>query len=345
MDIPNYANWVMKLLSFTDDIINNYVYNGYNTLAEHLRKPLGLAIILYFCVMGVSITNGWLRLSMSNLMKSAFKLSLIYTFAMNWSLFSHYIVGGIETTASQLGSWLVGATPIPLPHYSGEGLNAALQAVFIEVTKVGQLFWNIASFRHLPPYFTAIMIWFFGYLGLLFAFLETLLAQIMLAILFTLAPLFIGFTLFKSTHPMFDRWLGMVFGFALFLVFIPAALALTISIVHWSIAGQYANHLVDTSVVAYVPVAVVGILSVLIIKYVTHYALAIGSGVITASGTGSSMMAGAIGTFVGGSVSGLRFVSAPLRSIGKNHRPLGSRAIKVPEKSEGVNKFKRGEYQ
>lgn len=230
---------------------------------------------------------------------------------MNWSTFSYYTVNGIEVAAGQIGNWLVSATPIPitLPTFSGTGINGALQSVLIEITKVGSWVWDRGSWHSFGPLFTAILIWLFGYAALVLAVIEILLAKMMLAILFTLAPLFISFTIFKPTHGMFERWLGAICGFLLFLVFIPAAITLGLTFMQWSIAGAYAQQALNMTLVGFVPVMIVGVLSVILILEVTKYAQNIGGGV--SSSTGASLMAGAIGGVIGGGLTAMSIAKKP----------------------------------
>ena len=114
MPVPIYADVIERFFTEAlDPILHNYVYNGYQALASHLRVPLGTAVVLYIALMGLSISQGWIKLSMGNFIKSALKIGLIYTFAMNWALFSSWVVDGVQGSAGQIGDWLVSATPIP----------------------------------------------------------------------------------------------------------------------------------------------------------------------------------------------------------------------------------------
>ncbi len=64
MSIVSYMTIVEQLFTELDVLLNNYVFHAYNALAGYLRAPLGLAIVLYIVLMGLSITQGWVKLSM-----------------------------------------------------------------------------------------------------------------------------------------------------------------------------------------------------------------------------------------------------------------------------------------
>ncbi len=313
---PLYSNLIANLFGAIDTLLNQYVYNGYAVLASNLKTPLGLAVVLYFCIMGISIVQGWVQMSLPLFVKSTLKIALIYIFAMNWENFSFYFVNGIEGSAAQIGDWLVNASPIPLVQLGvGTGINGALQSVLIEVTRVGAWAWQMGSFHDWAPYLNAIGIWIFGFCALVLAIIEIILAKMMLAILFTLAPLFISLTLFKPTRGMFDRWLGEIFGFSLFLIMIPVALCLALNLMNWSIGGLYNAQSSNINIVAWVPIMIVGILDLILIKNVASYAKSIGGGVSSAAG--SSMLAAGVGGFIGGSLFAKEFVGAA-GSLAKN---------------------------
>ena len=137
MAIPFYYTIIERLFTELDLLLNNFVFNGYSALANYLKTPLGLAIIVYFILMGLSMMQGWIQLSIPNLVKSITKIALIYTAAMNWSWFSFYVVDLLNKGAGEIGSVLVAATPIPIPHFAGEGINGAMQSVSIEITEIG----------------------------------------------------------------------------------------------------------------------------------------------------------------------------------------------------------------
>jgi type IV secretion system protein VirB6 len=331
MAIPSYMTIIEKLFTELDVLLNSYVFHAYHALAGFLKAPLGLAMVLYIVLMGLSITQGWVKLSMGNFVKSSVKLALIYTAAMNWGWFSHMVIHLINQGAGQIGDVLIDATPVPIPHFAGTGINGAMQSVLIEFAKIGAWVWDKGSWHNMGPCLTAILIWGFGYALILVAVFELVLAKIMLAVLFAVAPLFIGFTLFKPTHPFFDRWLGACVGFGLLMIFVSSMLALALSIAQWAIAGTYVAHAANLSLVGFVPVMIVGFMGVGIILKAAQLAQAIGGTITTTSG--SLLLAGAIGGAVGNTINTFKMPVSGLRSAkdflggAKGQRSDGSAAM------------------
>lgn len=142
------------------------------------------------------------------------------------------------------------------------------------------------------------------------AVFELVLAKIMLAILFSTAPLFISFTLFKVTQGFFDRWLGACAGFGLLMIFVSSMLALALSIAQWAIADIYISHAVGLSLVGFVPVMIIGFIGVGILLKASQLAQSIGGTITTVSG--SSLLAGVIGGAIGSSLSALKLPGSAL---------------------------------
>lgn len=113
--------------------------------------------------------------------------------------------------------------------------------------------------------------------------LEVALAKIMLALLFTLAPLFIGFSLFKPTYSFFDRWLGLIAGNAFLFIFISATLALVLNLVQWAIQDAYSEP-TKIYILTLIPIFFVCFISIGLIFRVVHMAQSLGGDVTTISG-------------------------------------------------------------
>lgn len=270
-----------------EPVLNTYVYDGYTDLASHLREPLGIAIVLFIALLGLGIAQGWLTWSLMSFIRATTKIGLIYSFAMNWSYFSKWVVAGIQTSAGEIGDWLVSSTPIHLPQFAGTGIDGAMQSVFIEITKIGSWVWGMGSWHNVGPYITTLIIWGFDYVMLLFGMFEIVLAKIMLAILFSLAPLFIIFTLFKATYNLFDRWLGLLLSYAILLILVSAVLGLVLSFAQWAISDPFTHHAMGFHLIGFVPAMVVGFIGIGILLKTTQLSLMIGSGVVTWSQQGS----------------------------------------------------------
>ncbi len=300
MSVIGFNTIIVRLFAELDMVLNHFVYNSYASLATHLKTPLAAAAMIYIILLGYSITAGWVQASMSNFIKSAVKLGLVLMFALQWDVFSHWVVEGIEGGASQIAGWLMNGVNHDLFTVGNDSVNLALQKTFSEFTRIGALLWHKGSWHALGPYLNALFVWGAGLVFVGLAVFELALAKIMLAILFGTAPLFVGFTLFKPTHGFFDRWLGAIVGYALMFIFVSVMLALALYLAEWSLAGILVGNVLHFNIVGWLPIALVCALGVGIILSAAKLAQSIGGTVTTAAG--ASLVAGAVGGAVSGAM-------------------------------------------
>lgn len=307
MSYPIYMNVVSGLFAQVHMLLDKYVNNGYTALAAALKYPLGIVVTLYIVLLGYSITQGWVKLSFSEFVKSALKIGLIYSFAMNWEFFSSNVVQLIQEGSNQLGGIIYYANTHTSGgfQYSDNGIEAALQSILVHFTKMGVWFWKQGGFRTFAPYIEAIVIWGLGVLLVLVAMFQLILANIVLSILFVSAPLFITFALFKPTQGIFDRWLGKIISYALLIFFVSVVLGFVLSMTNWAVSGIDAQHLLNLRTVSFVPISIVVCIGIGLLKHVVTLSHDIGNAVSTVSS--SSNFGNRLGTKVltMGSISGL----------------------------------------
>lgn len=275
--MPQYFNIILTLFDRIHNILDHFVFDTYHQLVLALRLPLALCIALYVVLLGYSVSHGWISLSFSYIVKITLKLSVIYLLAMNWDFFSHYVVDFIQQGSSQLAGILLTSNKNIGAFVTDRGIEGALQSVLTHFTKVGYWLWRQGSWHNFSPCFEAIVIWGSGLTLVLYALLQLIIANIMLSILFTLAPLFISFLIFEKTQSLFDRWAGHVLSYALLTLFVSLLLSLILNIAEWSISDITENNLLTTLLIAsFVPIVIVCFVSVALIKRISAMAYDIG---------------------------------------------------------------------
>ncbi len=296
MAIPIYINVVSGLFDQIHHMLDQYVNKGYQALADALKYPLGISVTLYIVLLGYSVTQGWVPLSINQFVKTALKIGIIYVFAMNWEFFSSNVVQFIQGGSEQLGGIIFYANNHSTLQYGSHGIESALQGILVQFVKVGFWFWKRGGLTSPTPYIEGMIIWGIGISLLLTAIFQLLLANIMLSILFVAAPLFIAFALFRPTQGLFDRWLGNVITFALVILFVSIVLGFVLSITHWVISGINGKNLITLNVVTFIPIVLVVFIGIGLIKRVANLAYDIGMAVSTISS--STDIAGIIGGYI-----------------------------------------------
>jgi type IV secretion system protein VirB6 len=328
--MANYSLLIEQVLTEVDVILKTYVHDGYQALTSYLEVPLGLLIVLFYVVYGVSLTQGWVKGSVSGFVKSVFKVGLIYYFGMNWGHFSQYVSSLFYEASGHIGDVLINASPIKLPDVNGAGINAALQTVFTEIMQIGQWIIDAGGWTNWGPAIGGVGVLIAGWVLVGYAILEIIIAKCMLSILFVVSPLFIAFTVFKPTHTFFDRWLGACVGYALLMIFISAGLGIVVALDYWALAGTYALHAENMSWIDIGVVILVTFVCFGILRHIALLALSIGGTVRTLSG--NSLIAGTVGGFMGGAAGAkavLQHMKDPT-SLGRKAARASSSALHSP---------------
>ncbi len=306
-----YRTLVLDTLSQVDSLLSHYVYDGYQAFSAYLQVPLGILSAIAITLLGYSVSMGWVKLSVPNLVKVVMKIGLIYMAVMDWGFVSQYLVGFVNDVVGGLGDALITASPV---HIKGvNGLNGALQTVLTVFTQMGMKVFGIGGLTNMGPWLSGILIWGFGYLFVGIGLFEIILAKVMLAVLFVFTPLIVLFCYFKPFHSVFDRWLGSIIGFALLQLFVTAALTLSVAISYWwiskNILGLEAK---DIGEAGTLPVVIIGITSIGLILKAAHLAQNLGGSISSSSSSAlvGGMIGSAIGTSLPMSQSGMKISQA-----------------------------------
>ncbi len=292
---------ISDFLEKIDNILDGYVYSGYQGLSEYLAAPLGAAIVLFFVFYGLAISQGWVKGSVSSMTRSLFKIGLIYYLAMNWANFSEYVYDIFYKASGEIGASILNNSPVSLKTITNDStINGALQYVLNEIAKIcGKLFGHGGPFN-ISSWFFAGLIALSGAFFIAFSLLEIVIAKCMLSILFVVAPLFISFTLFEVTQTFFDRWLGACVSYASLMIFIGAGLGLVLSLDQWILSFYIDMPVEDISIADMCAFVLITLICISIIRRISLLALSIGGTVSTISGEES--FATGVGALVAGGV-------------------------------------------
>lgn len=303
------SQFLLNLSGEIDSITNAFVVDGYNALASLLRAPLGAMIVFYIVLMGYAMVRGVVQAPQQELLKFSFRAGLVYMCAMDWGFFSSHI-----RDLFVVGSDTVSTTLMQAVHRKSVGgsINQGLQTVLNEVIGLGCDLFEMGSFRKITPYFAGMMVFLSGVLTIGLAFIEVIIAKLMLAITLSTAPLFIIFTLFEQTKSFFERWLGILVGFSLVLVFVSSVVGLCVHLLHWSMAGLNVGQSNALRVSIWVPLFIVSCLCVMSIVQASSIGKSIGGALCTSGG--AAMVGGFIGGALGSSMLGKKAYDKTLKT-------------------------------
>ncbi|MCW8452966.1 type IV secretion system protein [Fluoribacter dumoffii] len=293
MSSMTYTNFIIQLAGEIDKLTRTFVFDGYKALSSILQAPLASMIVLYIVLKGYAIARGVIEQPQQELFRFSIRVGLIYMLAMNWEFFSSHardlFVTGSETIATRL---------MLAVHKQGLGnsINQGLQNVLNEILKLGCDLFEAGSLRKLTPYFAGMMVFLSGSITLGLAFIEIVIAKLMLAVTLCTAPLFILFTLFDQTKPFFERWLGVLAGFSFVLIFVSSVVGLCVHLLHW-VTSSFMNTSAPVTAAIWIPIFIVACLCVMGIMQAVNIGKSIGGSVCTSGG--AAMVGGFIGSSLG----------------------------------------------
>ena len=287
-----FDNFIVHLGREVDQLTNHFVLDGYSALASLLKAPLGSMIVLYIVLTGYAIARGIIERPQHELLKFSIKAGLIYMAAMNWDWFASHIRDLFVVGSESIASTLMQAVH---KQSTGGSVNQGLQNVLNEILKLGTTLFDAGSLRKLTPYFAGMMVFLSGSITIGLAFIEIVIAKLMLAITLCTAPLFIIFTLFEQTKSFFDRWLGVLTGFAFVLIFVSSVVGLCVHLLHW-VTYALSGNTEQLTAAIWVPIFIVACLCVMGITQAVAIGKSIGGSLCTSGG--ASMVSG----FIGGSI-------------------------------------------
>lgn len=292
MSAMTYNNFIIQLAGEIDRLTRHFVFDGYKALSSALQAPLASMIVLYIVLKGYGIARGVIEQPQQELLRFGIRVGLIYMAAMNWEFFSSYVrdlfVTGSETIATKL--------MMAVHKGLGNSINQGLQNVLNEILKLGCDLFEAGSLRKLTPYFAGMMVFLSGSITLGLAFIEIVIAKLMLAVTLCTAPLFILFTLFDQTKSFFERWLGVLAGFSFVLIFVSSVVGLCVHLLHW-VTSSFIGNSAPVTAAIWIPIFIVACLCVMGIMQAVNIGKSIGGSVCTSGG--AAMVGGFIGSSLG----------------------------------------------
>ena len=233
-NIPIFATMMCVFKSTIGDIMSNM----YCSFADYIKTPLASLLVVFVSIFGIMMITGMTNTKVKDFAIVLFKIALIWTFATggDWAIgvgykfFMSMAQEGSDIAMSAMPH-LAGSTPATLTDP-----DTVLAGIFNDSVSLSSASHPLTSaFTGLPAicivdlsllavlfiFFLPAFIFFFimmliQYIGMFAkAMLNYLTALVLISFLFILAPLFISFALFRTTAPIFEKWLQFLATFAI----------------------------------------------------------------------------------------------------------------------------------
>jgi type IV secretory pathway VirB6-like protein len=281
MTMPSYTTVVVDLLNQTDAMTSEFLVDNYQAMASYMAAPLGVACTLYIVLTGYLVLTGYSNIGMKEFSKIAFTIGFVYTFALNWLMYSDYFVALFQTAASEISSIGVnkGLFKIPLLSSTGATINDTLQTVLIESVDVGVQAMKQGSYRNWMPLLVGLNFIGGGTFIVALATIEVAMLKFFSSLLLSTGPLFIGLALFEQTKGAFKAWLSLLTGFAFALIFAGLAVGMSMKWMHWVVGSVSPEEALTLKWHTIVPLVFVEILALVVLVGVVPLAKSIGGAV------------------------------------------------------------------
>lgn len=290
-----------SLLDQIDIVANNFTFKGYQALVNAYARDIGLAITLYIAMLGISMMNRWIEMSVPHATRHILKIILVYAVATQWATFSTFVYEVFTNTPNDIASKLVQA--LGGSYFGTSDPNAALQIAFNQSIDAGLKTWDLGNWNGpWSPFLFAIAIWIFSLLTAGLVLLELATAKFALAVLLVLAPVFIPLYLWESTRGFFDGWLRWIVGFALVPIFVAAVLLLSLSLQQLTITViQTAITAKSSSITQVFPFLLSSFVTIGLVWKIPSMAAGIAGGFSSGASQGLASVAGglAVGAAIG----------------------------------------------
>ena len=222
------------LLTNVDTALNNFAFKTYASLSTEFTTTVKIVFILYWVIYGLMIIQGWIEFHINEFVKNGFRLTLIYIFLTNWSVFNTFVYDIFTNGPNQIGSAMLSPTGS-----SSANINSGLD----NILDTG-LF---ASFKMMESGITNLDVVLFGLLFMVvviflvcYAAYLIIMSKIAIALLLGLAPIFIIMMVFKKTYGLFEGWFRQLLNFFFISVIAYGFLVLVISLITPSINSMNA---------------------------------------------------------------------------------------------------------
>lgn len=270
---------IVELLDKVDRISQQFVFNGYQQLADTYAPAIYGLVALCVIVYGYAVAQGWVSLSLAETSKRLLTVGFVISLALDWGIFSKYVYNLFTNAPNEISSILIKA--IPNSHYSDvSGINSALQQAWYDGISFVAALWDRGDWHHWFPFFWAIVIFLLVLLLVGISLIELIVAKFGLAIFLVIAPLTIPMVLFKATKEViFDGWLKHLVAFAFVPIFVTSSLALGLTLLSDSVIDiQKAISADILTITATAPYVIYIFVCIGLVVKATHMAASIANG-------------------------------------------------------------------
>lgn len=270
------------ILTKVDQVTLGYTAKAYQAIVSAHMTELRLMLVIYIAFFGLAVLQGMISMSLRDASRHILKALIIFQLATNWGSFTTFFYDVFTSGPEKLTTALVGGTKP----------TDQLEDVFITGVEAARNINRKAGTFDVAQIVLAVLVLIGTVLMTGMALFLLILSKMGLAILLSIAPVFLAMALWKSTQGLFQGWINYLVNYAMIPVITFAMLGLILAIMKDPIntIKQSGENL---TMVTIIPYLLMGAISILLFSQVLRIASSLGGGIAL-----SSM--GALSRYVGG---------------------------------------------
>jgi len=271
-----------EILNQVDQLTLNYTAKAFQAIVDAHKSELRLMLVIYIAFFGIAVLQGMLSMSLKDASRHLLKALIIFQLATNWGTFTTFFYNVFTSGPEKLTNALIG----------GEKPTEQLEEVFTAGVEASRQVYQKAGTFDLSQMFLALLTLLGTVIMTGFALFLLILSKMGLAILLSIAPIFIAMALWRSTQGLFQGWINYLINYAMIPVITFALLGLILALMKDPLEAikQSGENL---TMVTLIPYLLMGVISTLLFCQVLSIASALGGGVAL-----STM--GVVSRYVGG---------------------------------------------
>jgi type IV secretion system protein VirB6 len=196
--------------------------SAFDAVAAEVVPVFRVGTVLVMALVGINLMAQAVPMTLRNGLGLMVRISIASAFLSSWTNFNA-VYGVLTNAPSEIGAVVMNEFGA-----GGGNLYEGLDSLYLQALDVGQAISQNGSY--ITGAMAGLLMFLVAALMATVSIIVISAAKIMIGVLVIFAPVAIACTIFKVTAPLFDRWVNLALGFALYPMLTSGMAAFTIAI-------------------------------------------------------------------------------------------------------------------
>ena len=213
---------IAEILTQVDAAAASVGATAFGAVAAEVIPVFRVGSVLVVALIGINLMAQAVPMTLRNGLGLMVRISVASAFLSSWTNFNA-VYGVITNAPSEIGAVVMNAFGA-----GGGSLYDGLDSLYLKALDVGQA--SSQNGSYITGALAGLLMFLIAALMATISIIVIAAAKIMIGVLVIFAPVAITCTLFKVTAPIFDRWVNLALGFALYPMLTSGMAAFTFAI-------------------------------------------------------------------------------------------------------------------